>query len=94
MFRTTLSDVPEAHGGNTRFNGRCFIPHLEKLVDSSLPMPKTVIADAGYGSEENYLYALGDEKHTKISRTDQGIGLSYYFFYSRGEAEVEWLLGF
>jgi len=38
---------------------RCFIPHLEKLAASSLPMPKTVIADAGYGSEENYLYALG-----------------------------------
>ncbi|WP_249222080.1 IS1182 family transposase [Planococcus alpniumensis] len=41
---------------------RCFLPHLEKLAASSLPMPKTVIADAGYGSEENYLYALGDEK--------------------------------
>lgn len=40
---------------------RCFIPHLEKLAASSLPMPKTVIADAGYGSEENYLYAIGDE---------------------------------
>ncbi|ANY66272.1 hypothetical protein BBD42_07175 [Paenibacillus sp. BIHB 4019] len=25
-------------------------------------MPKTVIADAGYGSEENYLYAMGKEK--------------------------------
>lgn len=41
---------------------RCFIPHLEKLAASRLPMPKTVIADAGYGSEENYLYALGEEK--------------------------------
>ena len=34
---------------------RCFIPHMEKLASSSLPMPKTVIADAGYGSEENYV---------------------------------------
>ncbi|WP_144463767.1 IS1182 family transposase, partial [Siminovitchia fortis] len=41
---------------------RCFIPHMEKLAGSSLPMPKTVIADAGYGSEENYLYAIGEEK--------------------------------
>ena len=41
---------------------RCFIPHLERLAASSLPMPKTVIADAGYGSEENYLFALGEEK--------------------------------
>lgn len=41
---------------------RCFIPHMERLAVSSLPMPQTVIADAGYGSEENYLYAVGEEK--------------------------------
>ncbi|MNW40189.1 hypothetical protein D3C74_172960 [compost metagenome] len=29
---------------------------------ATLPMPKTVITDAGYESEENYLYALGEEK--------------------------------
>ncbi|WP_342472262.1 IS1182 family transposase [Metasolibacillus sp. FSL H7-0170] len=46
---------------------RCFIPHLEKLAASSLPMPKTVIADAGYGSEENYLYAIGDEKEPRFN---------------------------
>ncbi|MGG3235857.1 IS1182 family transposase, partial [Priestia flexa] len=45
---------------------RCFIPHLEKLAASSLPMPKTVIADAGYGSEENYVYAVGDEKEPRF----------------------------
>jgi len=45
---------------------RCFIPHLEKLAASSLPMPKTVIADAGYGSEENYLFAIGDEKEPRF----------------------------
>ncbi|HCX48357.1 MAG TPA: IS1182 family transposase, partial [Bacillus sp. (in: Bacteria)] len=45
---------------------RCFIPHLEKLASTSLPMPKTVIADAGYGSEENYVYAVGDEKEQKF----------------------------
>ncbi|WP_242694973.1 IS1182 family transposase, partial [Pseudogracilibacillus auburnensis] len=45
---------------------RCFIPHLEKLAGSSLPMPKTVIADAGYGSEENYLYAIGEEKEPRF----------------------------
>ncbi|PLS16124.1 hypothetical protein CVD28_18975 [Bacillus sp. M6-12] len=45
---------------------RCFIPHLEKLASSSLPMPKTVIADAGYGSEENYLYAIGEEKEPRF----------------------------
>lgn len=40
---------------------RCFIPHLEKSA-SALPKPKTVIADAGDGSEENYLFALGEKK--------------------------------
>ncbi|WP_107839606.1 transposase [Metasolibacillus meyeri] len=45
---------------------RCFIPHLEKLVAPCLPMLKTVIADAGYGSEENYLYAIGDEKEPRF----------------------------
>lgn len=45
---------------------RCFIPHLEKLDSSSLPMPNTVIADAGYGSEENYLYAIGEEKEPRF----------------------------
>jgi hypothetical protein len=45
---------------------RCFIPHMEKLASSSLPMPKTVIADAGYGSEENYLYAIGEEKEPRF----------------------------
>lgn len=45
---------------------RCFIPHMEKLANSSLPMPKVVIADAGYGSEENYVYAVGDEKEPRF----------------------------
>lgn len=45
---------------------RCFIPHMKQLAASSLPMPKTVIADAGYGSEENYLYALGEEKEPQF----------------------------
>ncbi|WP_424769456.1 IS1182 family transposase [Paenibacillus sp. sgz302251] len=45
---------------------RCFIPHMEQLAASSLPMPKTVIADAGYGSEENYLYAMGEEKEPRF----------------------------
>ncbi len=29
-------------------------------------MPKTVIADAGYGSEENYLYAIGEDKEHRF----------------------------
>ena len=45
---------------------RCFIPHMEQLAASSLPMPQTVIADAGYGSEENYLYAVGEDKEPRF----------------------------
>lgn len=45
---------------------RCFIPHLEKLATSYLPVPKTVIADAGYGSEENYVYAVEEEKEPRF----------------------------
>ena len=45
---------------------RCFIPHMERLAASSLPMPKTVIADAGYGSEENYLYTVGEDKEPRF----------------------------
>ena len=45
---------------------RCFIPHFNRLAATALPMPNTVIADAGYGSEENYMYALGDEKEPRF----------------------------
>ncbi|MCE5172034.1 IS1182 family transposase [Paenibacillus profundus] len=45
---------------------RCFIPHMEQLAASSLPFPKTVVADADYGSEENYLYAMGEEKEPRF----------------------------
>ena len=45
---------------------RCFIPHFEKLAASRLSIPKTVIADAGYGSEENYLYAVGEDKEQRF----------------------------
>lgn len=41
---------------------RCFIPHLEKLASTNLPMPKTVVADAGYGSEEIMCMRLGKRK--------------------------------
>ena len=33
---------------------RCLIPHLEKVKETLGKLPKTIIADAGYGSEENY----------------------------------------
>ncbi|MEH7087194.1 IS1182 family transposase, partial [Neobacillus drentensis] len=40
---------------------RCLKPHLEKVKSALGKLPKTVIADAGYGGEENYAY-LEDEQ--------------------------------
>lgn len=37
---------------------RCLIPHLESYRETNLPMPKRIVADAGYGSEENYRYLV------------------------------------
>ncbi len=34
----------------------CLIPHLEQIKDQLGVLPKKIIADAGYGSEENYQY--------------------------------------
>lgn len=46
---------------------RCFIPHMEKLAASSLPIPKNVVADAGYGSEENYMYVVENGKYELLA---------------------------
>ena len=40
---------------------RCFQPFMEKLMARNLRVPEVVVADAGYASEYNYLYALGEE---------------------------------
>jgi transposase len=37
----------------------CLVPHLEGLKSQLGRLPETVIADAGYGSEENYVYLDG-----------------------------------
>ncbi|MBB3113699.1 hypothetical protein FHS18_005812 [Paenibacillus phyllosphaerae] len=34
----------------------CLKPHLEKVKTALGQLPRTIIADAGYGSEENYAY--------------------------------------
>lgn len=45
---------------------RCFKPFIEKLSAHLPKMPKQVVADAGYASEENYLYAIGEEKEPQF----------------------------
>lgn len=37
-------------------DGVCLIPHLEQLAAQLGELPARVVADAGYGSEENYAY--------------------------------------
>lgn len=39
----------------------CLIPHLDQMKEQLGVMPKKIIADAGYGSEENYQYL--EKKH-------------------------------
>ncbi|QKS47090.1 IS1182 family transposase (plasmid) [Paenibacillus cellulosilyticus] len=40
---------------------RCLKPHLEKAKAAHGQLPKTIIADAGYGGEENYAYLESEE---------------------------------
>jgi transposase len=40
---------------------RCLKPHLEKVKAALGKLPKTVIADAGYGGEENYDYLESEQ---------------------------------
>ncbi|MBP1961176.1 hypothetical protein J2Z65_000370 [Paenibacillus aceris] len=40
---------------------RCLIPHLEKVKSQLSKLPSSVIADAGYGGEENYDYLEQNE---------------------------------
>jgi len=42
-------------------DGPCLIPHLEQMLTHYGRLPKKVIADAGYGSEENYAYLEDQE---------------------------------
>ena len=45
---------------------RCLIPHLEKVKETLGNMPKTIIADAGYGSEENYEYLEKEDREALV----------------------------
>ena len=44
----------------------CFQPFMEKLLNRHLPSPEIVVADAGYASEQNYLYSIGEEKEPRF----------------------------
>lgn len=40
---------------------RCLKPHLDKVKTALGKLPSTVIADAGYGGEENYAYLESEQ---------------------------------
>lgn len=40
---------------------RCLKPHLEKVKSALGKLPSTIIADAGYGGEENYAYLENEQ---------------------------------
>ena len=41
---------------------RCFQPFMNQIMEALPKVPTQVIADAGYASEENYLFAMGEEQ--------------------------------
>lgn len=45
---------------------RCLKPHLEKVKATLGRLPKTIIADAGYGGEENYAYLESEQLETVV----------------------------
>jgi transposase len=57
---------------------RCLIPHLEKVKSQLGKMPGTVIADAGYGGEENYDFLEQNE----------AIAIVKYSTYHREKSKV------
>lgn len=54
---------------------RCFQPFMEKPRTRDIQVPKIVVADAGYASERNYLYVLGEENASK--RKSYALNLSH-----------------
>lgn len=36
---------------------RTFVEHMESFKQTGLPLPRYIVADAGYGSEDNYRYS-------------------------------------
>ncbi len=47
-------------------DARCLKLHLEKVKATLGKLPKTVIADAGYGGEENYAYLEGEQREALV----------------------------
>jgi transposase len=45
---------------------RCLKPHLEKVKSALGKLPGTIIADAGYGGEENYAYLENEDREALV----------------------------
>lgn len=78
---------------------RCLKPHLENVKADLGKLPKTIIADAGYGGEENYEYLEGGQLESvvkystyhkdKSKKWQQDISKLDYWHYV--EAEDTWM---
>ncbi|HEY4533852.1 MAG TPA: IS1182 family transposase [Fusobacterium sp.] len=45
---------------------RTFIPHIKEMIRRGIILPETIVADGGYGSEENYMYCKDNEYNALI----------------------------
>lgn len=48
----------------------CTIPHLKHLEDEFGKLPENIVADAGYGSEENYTYLNGKGVNAYVKHSE------------------------
>jgi transposase len=62
QFSTSNQIVVNYTIGQTTADTTLYIPHLEDYANQYGFMPETVVADAGYGSEENYTYLSEQEQ--------------------------------
>nr|WP_138787797.1 transposase [Paenibacillus thermoaerophilus] len=81
---------------------RCLKPHLEKVKEKLGKLPGTVIADAGYGSEENYAYLEEEHIHALVKygtyhkeksrawKKDIGRSDNWSYNWSYNEEEDSW----
>ena len=54
-----------------RTDAGCLIPHLERLRTVVGRWPQTIVADAGYGSEENFAHVAQQNRSAYTCRLDR-----------------------
>jgi transposase len=72
----------------------CLIPHLERMKQQYGRLPQRVIADAGYGSEENYAYLEKEQiqgyvKYNRFQQEQKRSWRKQYFRVENWKYEIE-----